>query len=433
MAHLKNSSVVQSVFVLLSGGALAQAITFAAMPVVTRLYSPESLGILGTFMSIVAIALPFAALGYPLAIVLPQKDRDAVGLATLSILLSLITTVFVSSLLIEFSCEISTLLKVAHFSFFLAAIPIAMVVSVLLLVVENWAIRNHRYKEKAISMTIHSLFVNGTKVICGTLNPTAFALLATAIAGYAVHAISLGLTSQVWAAWRKAKPSYASIVSVSSTYRDFPLFRAPEQAMNAVTAGMPVIMLAAFFDQNTTGLFTTALAAMNAPVALLSRSITDVFYPRLATMKNDGHPMAPLITKGTLTLTGVGLPAFFVIALFGPQIFSFVFGSIWFEAGQFAQWLGLWMWTLVLNKPVVSAIPVLQLQKGFLVYSIASVTIRLGAMWLGYQVFATPIMTVAFFCAASALLNALLVAYVLTVARQHDRKLVSATSAKPGR
>jgi len=82
------SRFARNVAVVASGTAGAQAITIAFAPLITRIYGPEAFGLLGTFLAILAVAAPIAALAYPIAIVLPKDDRDALGLVRLSVILS---------------------------------------------------------------------------------------------------------------------------------------------------------------------------------------------------------------------------------------------------------------------------------------------------------------------------------------------------------
>ncbi len=72
--------LVRSVMVVASGSAAAQAITMAFSPIITRLYGPEAYGSMGVFMSIAGVASTVAALSYPIAIVLPRSDVEALGL-----------------------------------------------------------------------------------------------------------------------------------------------------------------------------------------------------------------------------------------------------------------------------------------------------------------------------------------------------------------
>lgn len=63
-----------------SGTAMAQVISMLLAPIITRLYGPEAYGMMGTFMAIIGIFTPIAALTYPIAIVLPKIMKMRRGL-----------------------------------------------------------------------------------------------------------------------------------------------------------------------------------------------------------------------------------------------------------------------------------------------------------------------------------------------------------------
>ena len=84
IASLSKSKFVRNVATVATGTAGAQAISIAFSPIITRLYGPDSFGLLGVFMALVAVLAPLAALTYPIAIVLPKEDSDARALGWLS-------------------------------------------------------------------------------------------------------------------------------------------------------------------------------------------------------------------------------------------------------------------------------------------------------------------------------------------------------------
>lgn len=90
---------------LVAGAAGAQVTSVLFYPLITRLFGPETLGVLGTFTAVAAMASSLAALAYPLAIVLPRNDRDAIALARVSFFISILLATFLFAAL--FSAEIS--------------------------------------------------------------------------------------------------------------------------------------------------------------------------------------------------------------------------------------------------------------------------------------------------------------------------------------
>src|SRR5690625_3902769 len=129
--RLLNSRFVRNVLLVATGTAGAQAITMAFSPIITRLYGPEAYGLLGTFSAVLSIAMPIAALTYPIAIVLPKRDDDARGIAKLSVLLALLICLVVATVLLLGGQPIARLLDLEAISAFLLLIPFAMFLNVL--------------------------------------------------------------------------------------------------------------------------------------------------------------------------------------------------------------------------------------------------------------------------------------------------------------
>ena len=59
-------------------------------PILARIYSPESFAYFGVYMSILAILTVFVTGKYELAIMLPKKDRDALNVFALSVMITII-------------------------------------------------------------------------------------------------------------------------------------------------------------------------------------------------------------------------------------------------------------------------------------------------------------------------------------------------------
>ncbi len=126
------SRFVRNVAVVASGTAGAQAIVIAFSPIITRLYGPEAFGILGTFMAIVAVVTPIAALSYPIAIVLPKEDSDARGIARLSAYIALGVAGLSALVLLAAGGHIVHLLQVQEVSSYIWLLPLVILFAALL-------------------------------------------------------------------------------------------------------------------------------------------------------------------------------------------------------------------------------------------------------------------------------------------------------------
>src|SRR5699024_10498838 len=88
----RRSAFIKNVAIMAIGTAGAQIISVALSPVITRLYGPEAFGIMGTFTALHRIVIPYDALTYPIAIVLPKNDKKAKCLIKLSVFITTIIT-----------------------------------------------------------------------------------------------------------------------------------------------------------------------------------------------------------------------------------------------------------------------------------------------------------------------------------------------------
>ena len=93
--YISDSEFARNVITLMTGTTIAQAIPIAISPILTRIYSPEDFGVLALFISISAIFGSIATARYELAIMLPEKNEEAINITALCIIISF----FLSSVL----------------------------------------------------------------------------------------------------------------------------------------------------------------------------------------------------------------------------------------------------------------------------------------------------------------------------------------------
>src|SRR5699024_12453828 len=92
-------------------------------------YGPQAYGLMGVFAAIVGIIAPIAALTYPMAIVLPQRNSDARGVARLSVYITIGIAALVALLLLFFHQSIVRLFRLYALASFLFFIPLVLLCS----------------------------------------------------------------------------------------------------------------------------------------------------------------------------------------------------------------------------------------------------------------------------------------------------------------
>jgi len=415
------SKFIRNIAIVASGTAAAQAIAMAFAPFITRIYGPEAFGLLGVFMALTAILTPVAALTYPIAIVLPKEDTDAKGLAKLSFFVALIMAALTAVALLVGGEKLLSLIDSESIAPYVMLIPLSMLFAACMQIAQQWLIRKKQFGITARVAVIQALFVNCAKAAFGWFNPVGAVLVVLATVGQAVHAALL------WMGVCKSKslPERDSGVEVSlkelaKRHLDFPKYRAPQALLNPLSHSLPVLFLASFFGPAAAGFYTLARSVMVVPSVLISTSVGNVLYPRMAESANNSEKISPVIIKATLTLALIGIVPFGLLIAFGPLLFELVFGAEWVTAGDYAQWLTLWLFVGFINVPSNNALPILSLLPFFLVYEILSILLRLVALVLGFYVFSNDTLAIALFSVSGMILNLALIFVAITKARHID-------------
>ncbi|WP_216594795.1 lipopolysaccharide biosynthesis protein [Halomonas sp. PR-M31] len=285
--QLIQSKFVRNVAVVASGTAGAQAIGVAFSPVITRLYGPDAFGVLGTFAAMLAVITPLAALSYPIAIVLPKKDVDALGLVKLSIGIALTTSFLVTLFLLGFKGSIVNAFNLQAVESFILLLPLAMLFSACLAIATQWVIRKKLFKLQAKVAVLQALLMNGAKAGIGLLLPLASVLVIFATLGSAFQASMLyrGIKKKkadtTVDAGQDTLGTHASYKALALRHRDFAYYRTPQVFLNAVSQSMPVLMLAGFFGPAVAGFYSLGKMVLGVPSTLIGQSVASVFYPRI--------------------------------------------------------------------------------------------------------------------------------------------------------
>lgn len=427
ITQLGKRPFVRNVITVTSGAAVSQAIGMAFSPVITRLYGPEAYGTQGVFMSIAGVMGSISALTYPVAIILPKRDSSAANLAWLSVYIGILMSALTSLLLFFWGHDFFTFLNVQGISSFMYLIPIFMVISVVSSVIGEWLIRKGAFSLTARVTVWHALLIGSIKTGLGFLNPTASMLVITnVLSGFLSSGLMLlGLRNK-----RLGNKSECAVVEsqtgkweLAKLHRDFPLFRAPQVLLNAVSQSLPVVMLATQFGPVSAGYFSLASMVLAMPAALIVSSFMQVFYPRINEALRSGEDARGLIIKATIVLAVCGAVPFSAVIIIGPTLFSFVFGSEWQTAGIYARWLSVWLFFQFINKPAVSAIPALGLQRGLLVYECFSSGTKLLALYLGARVFGNDVVAIALFSVFGVVAYIWLIIWVILQSKLLDSKV----------
>lgn len=404
--RIRRSPFIKNVLIVATGTAGAQAITLAFSPIITRLYGPEAFGLQGAFMAVLALTTPIAALTYPIGIVLPKHDDEAKGLAQLSARIALAIAAVLIVVFLFGAAPIAHLLNMEEIQNYLWLVPIAMLFTAWQSIMQQWLIRKKLFFITARIAVTQSLLLNSAKSALGLIWPTGAILIILNTLGNVLYSVQLWLGARRWGkadAQILTPPKHQpSLKALAYQHRDFPFYRTPQVLLNAISQSAPTLILASLFGPAIAGFYTLSRAVTSAPVELLGNSIGNVFYAQIAESVNAGENPIPFLHKATLSALALATPPFLIVMFWGAPLFAWVFGSQWYTAGQYAQWVAIWLLFSLAARPVIAIIPVINLQGSFLIAEAIFIFLRVGGLLIGGLVYNEALTAVALYAIASA-------------------------------
>jgi O-antigen/teichoic acid export membrane protein len=428
---LLKGSFIRNVFTVASGAAIAQLIGVLFSPLITRIYGPEVFGVLGVFVALTSILAPVVALTYPMAIVIPKSEEEAKGIIKLSLYVGATFSIIIAFGLSMFGKETLILMNMEELIPFIIFIPFFLFFSAILQVIEQWIIRKELFKVKASASVYQAFLLNSSKVGIGYYSSGAAVLILLTTLGQVLGIILLAfgakrITTSKFTFKKGNNEDKESVFSLAKKHKDFPIFRASEMFINGVTQSLPVLMLTVFFGPAAAGLYSIGRRLLSMPAQIIGKSVGDVFYPRIAEAAHNKEKLSRLVIKATLSLVAIGFIPFGIIIVFGPLLFSFIFGTEWAMAGEYARWMALWTYFTFINNPSVRTLPVISEQKFLLVFTNINLVIRLGMLAIGAYFFKSDVIAIALYSIAGAILNIVLILQIIRKCKFYDElKIVS--------
>lgn len=369
----------RAVAVVAGGTILAQSISAAVTPVLTRLYGPETLGVLATVLAYAGLVGPVAGLCLPIAIVLAAKDVEVADLARAArvsaFIVGLLSAVLAPFLLVDVRD---------------AGVPWQLVCLVILLLITT-SVAVQVAQQRLIALQDFSLLGTllvgqaglfaGAQVVAGLVRPEP-SLLAAVSGIYFVLFLAAAHLHPRFRGLPRLVPSSASVCLTIRRWKDFPRYRAPQVLLSALGIHLPTLLLAALVDLRWAGFFLITYRILALPVMFVGKAISDVIYPQVVALSRTGSAAWPLLRRWTGIAAILSLPLVVILLSAGPRLFAWALGDQWAEAGLLAQAMAAWMLGALVSRPVVGAVPVLGLQRHYLVSDLIAVTIRSAVLAL---------------------------------------------------
>ncbi len=407
LEKIKASVFLKNILVVMAGTGVAQIISIALVPVISRLYVPSDFGISGSFGAVLGIIVSAVTLDYSQAVMLPKEPEKALGLLAVSF-----SSTVAISLLTALACVVAPgtvngLMRTRGL-WPLALLVLATFVSGVNYSCQAWAVRTKAFKRTSASQVVRSLAGKGTSIGFGFLRFGAPGLILGDIVGsLAASANLIGVVRPVLPGLKK-QARRDVMRKLAREYRDFPTYSASQNVVNAVSGGLPVLLLTRFFGLPIAGAYAFAMNVLTFPMGFVLSALRQVLFQKASESQHQGRSLSALYVKVTATLFAMALVPTAVIMIWGPQLFAWVFGAQWYTAGELSRSLMLWMAVVFCNLPAVLFGRIIRIQRFVFFYDVSLLFARSAALVLG-GLFLTASQTVLAYAIVGAAMNAFLI------------------------
>ncbi len=359
---LTKSKFAKSVLVITGSTVATQLLNMIFSPIITRIYLPEEYGVLALLSSILAI-LSFPSLRYEMAIPIAKEDDEAINVVALSAIILILFSVILTAILIFQGEQVLALFGATELSDYKYFVPLGVFLIGFHQILIQWMYRRKGFTLISKTRVAQNLVGNITKTGAGFLGLGVNGLLLGKIISQSASIIPLTkyVVGQEKRLFRKINGK--NMVRSMKRFKAFPIYQTPSTFLSMFKNQLPVFSLA-LYGSHVVGLYGLANTIVKLPMTLVGHSVRNVFFAEAASIgKGNPQKLKALTNKLQTKLIVLGLFPLVALIAFGPQLFTFVFGSSWYGSGVLARFLALAVYADFIFSPVSRVYEVLERQK----------------------------------------------------------------------
>jgi O-antigen/teichoic acid export membrane protein len=343
-----DNSFNRNVIVLFTGTTIAQAIPIAISPIVTRLYTPNDFGIFALFFSITNLLGVVATARYEMAIVLPSSEKEADSIEQLCYIIAFSFSVVLLLLVIFFKAHMARLLGKPDIENWLFAVPFSVFFVGVIQTLSYRLNRNKGFKEMTYLKLTQTSVTGGAGIAIGAFNFFSGGLIVSQVVGQIIAVAFQHFRKKIFSSFK-----WIEFKDVAKKYMNFALGM-PAALLNTAATSLPVFFISKIAEKKQIGFYGLVERTIGAPISLVSYSVSQVLLEEIAAHHRQGLPIRNKILHLAKTLFLIGILPFGILCLFSGEIFGFVFGTEWIQAGRYASILSIAFFARFIVSPLSS-------------------------------------------------------------------------------
>lgn len=387
-------SMIRRILTVGSGTALAQIITAASTPLLTRLFAPEAHAAWAIFLSTSVIFSGIATLRYELAVVLPRDRQQSACLVLAGGTVAVIVSLLSGLALGLAGPQILPPEWHGALRLWCWLVPVSVLSTALYQMAIAWCTR-----EADFSLYSAAQFALPVGILLGQLGfaaagrRDAWGLIGGTVCGQFAVAALLGARL----GWRDRATlqavSWHKVFEVAKAFRNYPLYMTPYTVVGLTRERLVYFLLGRLGTAAAAGHYNLVARLINLPNSFVASALRPVFFQHATGQDPRTLEQPVLEITRTLGLVSVLLYAPFIAQ--APWLFGIVFGDAWVPAAPYAVVLSLPAIPLLMGNWADRLFDVLGRQRTALtmevIFSLIAMAGLLGGYWLFRDLFSAVI------------------------------------------
>lgn len=331
-SETSNLSYWKDIIFQASGNTVAQLIGIMGLPILTRLYAPESFADQAIFIQLTVLLVAFVTFRFEYFIPILKNEEDSRILsgwiARLGLIMCVIFTVAVY-ILDWYSKNYFSFIMIEYYYYL---VPVTAYLISLSFLYQHEAQRSSQYKLSGVAEVVSKVSYVGSGV-AGSFFSTGLALILTSAFG----AIGKILAVRKFVLFKNSfNDRQKQLVRL---YRGRATGMIIANTLLACSSLIPLYVIGLMYGSATLGQFSLVMATIFLPSGLIGAAVGSVFYQRAGQLWNEQKidDLKQLWAQTLVKLMVIALPIYVFAFFIVPWAYPFVFGSVWVEAGAYAK------------------------------------------------------------------------------------------------
>ena len=378
LSALTGNEILLDVARLVSGTLGGRLIVLAALPLVTRLYSPADFALLAVYLGLVSMISVVACLRFDIAIPVATDEEDAVHLLVLALGFAGGIAALGFFVVLMFPKGVTQLLGQPGLEPWLWLAPLGIFLAAAYSALQFWTTRARRFGSIAVTRVTQAAAGVGTMLALGWAGIAPLGLLLGNMLNIGAGSLRLALDTLRHDRIAMTRFRRQDLTRTFHTYHHYPLYSTSEALANIAGLQVPVLVIAAHAGAEA-GLLLLAQQIMTAPMTLLGSSISQVYVSRAPGELRAGR-LAEFTAGILLRLLQIGIAPLILVGLVAPYASPLIFGVEWTRAGEIVALMVPWIILQFLTSPVSMVMFVVDKQKSMLLLTLSGAILRIGAV-----------------------------------------------------